>query len=55
MILQVEQSVFQEVLNAKRGLSSPGKKEFPRLYERYVQGLEGLIRRVEALKAEGRL
>ena len=53
--LQVEPAVFQEVLNLKRGLSSPGKKEFPHLYERYVQGLEGLIQRVEALKAEGRL
>lgn len=53
--LQVESVDFQEVLNVKRGLSSPGKKEFPRLYERYVQGLEALIRRVNELKAEGRL
>jgi predicted nucleotidyltransferase len=55
LILQVEPIVFHEVLDVKRGLSSPGKKEFPRLYERYVQGLEGLIRRVNELKAEGRL
>jgi hypothetical protein len=53
--LQVEPLVFQEVLDMKRGLSSPGKKEFPRLYERYVQGLESVIKRVQALKAEGRL
>ena len=55
MTLQVEPGVFQEVLELKRGLSSPGKKEFPRLYERYVQGLEGLSRRVHELNAEGRL
>ncbi len=55
LTLQVESVVFQEVLALKRGLSSPGKKEFPRLYERYVQGLEGLIRRVNELKADGRL
>jgi hypothetical protein len=53
--LQVEPMVFQEVLDVKRGLSSPGKKEFPRLYERYVQGLEGLIKRVNELKTDGRL
>ena len=53
--LQFESTVFQEVLQMKRGLSSPGKKEFPRLYDRYIQALEALIRRVEELKAEGRL
>ena len=52
---QVEPVVFQEVLNVKRGLSSPGKKEFPRLYERYVLALQGLIARVDELKAQGRL
>lgn len=53
--LQVEPRVFQEVLDVKRGLSSPGKNEFPRLFDRYVQGLEALIRRVNELKAEGQL
>ena len=53
--IQVEPVVFQEVLNVKRGLSSPGKKEFPRLYERYVLALQGLIARVDELKAQGRL
>lgn len=54
-ILQMEPGVFLEVLDVKRGLSSPGKKEFPRLYERYVLGLERLIRRVDEIKAQGRL
>ena len=52
---QIEPGVFQEVLNMKRGLSSPGKKEFPRLYERYVQALQGLIARVDELKTQGRI
>ncbi len=53
--IQVEPMVFQEVLDVKRGMSSPGKKEFPHLYERYVQALEGLIKRVNELQTQGRL
>ena len=47
--LQVDSTVFQEVLNLKRGLSSPGRNELPRLFERYLQALERLISRVQEL------
>lgn len=50
--LQVDPTVFQEVLNLKRGLSSPGTKEFPRLLERYLKALQGLMKHVRELKAE---
>ena len=48
--LQVDQTVFQEVLNLKRGISSPGSKEFPRLFDRYLQAFQHLIGRVRELK-----
>ena len=47
---QVDQAVFQEVLNVKRGTSSPGSMEFPRLFERYLQAFQHLIERVRELK-----
>lgn len=53
--LAVDASVFLEALNLKRGLITPGPVEIPRLFERYLAGLQGLIERVEQLKSEGRL
>ena len=53
--LGVDTAVFQEVLNLKRGLITPGPLEIPRLFERYLAALRSLIERVELLKAEGRL
>ena len=47
---QVDQAVFQDVLNVKRGISSPGSMEFPRLFERYLQAFQTLIIRVRELK-----
>jgi predicted nucleotidyltransferase len=43
---------FREVLSLKRGQSTPGPLEVPRLFDRYVVSLEGLIQRVERLKAD---
>ena len=53
--IQFEPTVLQEVLNMKRGLSSPGTNQLPHLYERYHQTLQDLIARVQKLKVEGRL
>ena len=47
---QVDQAVFHEVLNLKRGTSSPGAMEYPRLFERYLQGFQHLIIRVRELR-----
>ena len=49
-VFQVDQTVFQEVLNVKKGTSSPGSMEFPRLFDRYVQSFQHLIGRVRELK-----
>lgn len=53
--LAVDPSGFREVLRLKRGQSTPGPLEVPRLFDRYVASLEGVIQRVEQLKAEGSL
>lgn len=49
--LGVDAAVFQEVWSLKRGLISPGPLEIPRLFQRYVDSLEELIRRVDELRA----
>jgi len=38
----------------KRGQISPGQKEIPRLMERYLESLEGLVQAVEARLAQGK-
>ena len=53
--LGVDPVTFQDVLQLKRGLISPGPFETPRLFERYVSSLQTLVERVEQLKAQGRL
>jgi hypothetical protein len=53
--LAVDAVAFLEALSLKRGLISPGPLEIPRLFERYLAGLQSLIERVARLKAEGRL
>ncbi|MFM8551795.1 MAG: hypothetical protein ACKOCD_05680 [Nitrospiraceae bacterium] len=54
-LLGIDPAGFREVLSLKRGQSTPGPLEVPRLFDRYVASLEGLIQRVEQLKAEGKL
>lgn len=54
-VLQIESRAFHEVVQMKRGLSSPGALELPRLLERYLQGLEQVIARIDELKHAGRL
>jgi len=39
----VDTAAFQDVLNLKRGIISPGPAEAPRLFERYTSTLQSLI------------
>ncbi|KKZ14005.1 MAG: hypothetical protein TQ37_02530 [Candidatus Synechococcus spongiarum 15L] len=52
--LDVDPSVFLEVWRLKRGLSTPGKHELPKLLERYLAGLGQLVDRIDSMKHEGR-
>lgn len=52
--LNVDPSVFQEVWRLKRGLSTPGKHELPKLLERYLAGFGQLVDRVDLLKQDER-
>ena len=54
-VLDIAPSVFLEVWQVKRGLSTPGKHELPRLLERYLAGLGQLVDRIEAMKREERI
>lgn len=51
--LSVDPSVFQEVWRLKRGLSTPGKHELPKLLERYLAGLGQLVDRIDSMRDEG--
>ena len=53
--LGMEPGALHEVWLLKRGHSTPGQKEWPRLMERYLVSLSELVGRVDALKLEGRL
>ena len=52
--LGLDPTVFLEVWRMKRGLSTPGKHELPKLLERYLAGLSLVADRLETLKQEGR-
>jgi len=52
--LDVDPSVFFEVWRLKRGLSTPGKHELPKLLERYIEGLGQLVDKIESMKHEAR-
>ena len=52
--LDVDPSVFFEVWHLKRGLSTPGKHELPKLLDRYLTGLGQLAGKIEAMKHEAR-
>ena len=55
-MLDVDPSVFLEVWRLKRGLSTPGKHELPKLLERYLAGLGQLADKIDSMKQEpGRL
>ena len=50
--LAVDPSVFLEVWRLKRGLSTPGKHELPKLLDRYLAGLGQLVDRIDSMKHE---
>ncbi len=50
----IDPSVFLEVWRLKRGLSTPGKHELPKLLERYLAGFGQLVDRVDLLKQDER-
>lgn len=54
-ILQFDPTIFLDILKIKRGLSSPGSMGWLKVYERYLQSLEGFMTRVQEIRQEGRL
>ncbi|MCA9457825.1 MAG: hypothetical protein H6750_09295 [Nitrospiraceae bacterium] len=50
--LQFDPTVLVEVLQMKRGLNSPGSLEWSKVYERYLQSVEGLLKQVQAVRQE---
>ncbi len=52
--LGLDPSVFLEAWRLKRGLSTPGKHELPKLLERYLTGLGQLVDKVDSMKHEAR-
>ncbi len=52
--LRVDPSVFLDIWRWKRGLSTPGIHELPKLLERYLAGLDRVAERLTAMKHEGR-
>ena len=52
-ILQIDDHAFREVWLMKRGQSSPGKHEAPKLFERYLHALTKLAERIDELEQEG--
>jgi len=53
--LAFDPTVFLEILSFKRGISSPGVFEWPKLYQRYLDNLEAFIQRIQEIRQEGPL
>lgn len=53
--LQFDSTALLEMLQMKRGMSSPGSLEWTKVYERYLHNLESLSKRVQTVRQEGRL
>jgi hypothetical protein len=51
--LQFDSTVLLEILRMKRGMSSPGSLEWPKVYEQYLQNLDSLWKRVQTVRQEG--
>lgn len=52
--LNLDPTVFLDVWQMKRGLSTPGKHALPKLLDRYLAELSRLADRLETMKQEGR-
>ncbi len=53
-VLNMDPEAFHEVWLLKRGQSTPGKHDFPNLFDRYLGALSVLVEKVDALHQEGR-
>jgi hypothetical protein len=53
--LQFDPTILVEMIHMKRGMNSPGSLEWPKVYERYLENLESLWKRVQTLRQEDRL
>jgi len=49
----INTAAFQDVLNLKRGIISPGPAEAPRLFDRYLAAIQALIEKTASVKREG--
>ncbi len=47
--LQFDSTTFLEILNIKRGLSSPGSLEWMKVYDRYLENLDKFSKRVQEI------
>jgi hypothetical protein len=52
-LLKLDLQGFHDALLLKRGQITPGPKEIPRLFERYLQALTALANRVTVLAPDG--
>ena len=53
--VQFDSTVFLDILHIKRGLRSPGSREWAKTYERYRHSLEHFLKRIQEMRQEGRL
>jgi len=53
--VQFDPTIFLDIFNMKRGLSSPGSLEWPKAYARYLQSLELFMERIQQIRQEGRV
>ena len=53
--LQFDPATFLEILHMKRGFSSPGSLEWPKVYDRYLHNLELFSKRIQEIRQEDRL
>jgi hypothetical protein len=53
--IQFDSTTFLEILNIKRGLSSPGSFKWKNVYSQYLQNLEIFSKRIQEIRQEGRL
>lgn len=53
--LQFNPTIFLDILNMKKGLSSPGSLEWPKVYDRYLENLEQFSKRATEIRQKSGL
>ncbi len=53
--MQFDAAIFVEILNMKKGLSTPGSLKWIQAYQRYLQCLEEVLERVPEIRRAGNL